>query len=340
MDLSIVTTLYGSASFIGEFYRRASGAAARQTEDYEIVLVIDGSPDDSLQVAVALAERDAHVRVIDLARNFGHHLAMMIGLRYATGRRVLLLDVDLEEEPDLLDPLWEEMNTSGADVVYGVQASRKGELFERISGAIFWRFFNALSDYRVPANIVTLRLMTRRYVDALVSYEERELFLGGVWTVAGFEQRPYVITKRKRPGTSYTLGRRLALFGQAVTSFSSKPLVMVFQLGLTISLVAGCAATYLILRKILYDEYLMGWPSLIVSIWLLGGVTIFCMGIIGVYLSKIFMEVKRRPYGTIRKVYGMEGLETSPLFPASTAEGKVIPRSAGRDQDVSVSRSS
>jgi putative glycosyltransferase len=328
LDLSIVTTLYGSAPFIREFCRRASGAAARLTTDYEIVLVNDGSPDESLQVAVALAGSDRHVRVIDLARNVGHHRAMMIGLRHATGRRVLLLDADLEEEPELLEPLWEEMNASGADVVYGVQATRKGELFERISGAIFWRLFNLLSDHKVPANMITLRLMTRRYVDALVAHEERELFLGGVWMIAGFEQRPFVVTKGKRPGTSYTLRRRIALMVQAVTSFSSKPLVLVFYLGLTISLVAGFAAAYLIVRKFLYGEYLMGWPSLIVSIWLLGGVTIFCTGIIGIYLSKIFTEVKRRPYETVRQMYGM-----------TSQGGEKMPQ-AGEGLDVSVSRRS
>src|ERR1051325_4406526 len=180
MRLSIVTTLYRSAPYIGEFCRRAGEAAARITDDYEIVLVNDGSPDDSLAVAVAAYERDPHIRVIDLSRNFGHHRAMMTGLAHARGDRVFLLDADLEQQPELLPQFAAEMERSGADVVYGVQSKRTGGLGERVIGSLYYKLFNFLSSTEIPANIVTMRLMTRRYVAALVRHREREILIGGL----------------------------------------------------------------------------------------------------------------------------------------------------------------
>jgi len=303
MDLSIVTTLYRSAPFIREFHRRAAAAAATLAADVELILVNDGSPDDSLEIARSLVAEDPRVRVIDLSRNFGHHRAMMTGLQYARGARVLLLDCDLEEPPELLSDLWSRMDAGGADVVYGVQEARKGGFLERVGGAIFYRLFNLLSTYPMPRNIVTLRLMTARYVRALLLHEEREVFLGGIWAITGFQQEPMAIAKGFRPGTSYTLRRRAMLVVSAITSFSSKPLVMIFHLGLLISGLSFCAALFLIGRSLFFGGLLVGWPSLIVSIWLLGGITIFCLGVIGIYISKVFEEVKRRPYTIVRDVH-------------------------------------
>jgi len=304
MRLSIVTTLYRSAPFVREFYRRISAAAAAVTGDYEILFVNDGSPDESLDLATEIVAADAHVRVVDLSRNFGHHRAIMTGLGYAQGDRVLLIDCDLEEEPELLERFWREMDAGDADVIYGVQNDRKGRWLERVSGQVFYRLFNALSDYAVPENLVTLRLMTRRYVESLLLHDERELFLGGIWAITGFKQQPVTVVKRSRAGTSYTLRRRISLFVNAITSFSSKPLVLVFYLGTAISLAAACAAAVLVIRKFFFGALMTGWASLIVSIWLLGGITIFCLGIIGIYLAKVFTEIKRRPYSIVREVRG------------------------------------
>lgn len=169
MKLSIVATLYQSAPYINEFYARAS-AAARQLagEDFEIVLVNDGSPDNSLDLAIRLSEQDSHVVVVDLSRNFGHHKAMMTGLEYARGDLIFLIDSDLEEEPEWLLGFYEQMKQERCDVAYGVQKRRKGNWFERWSGQWFYRFFRALTGLALPENVVTTRLMTRRYVDALL----------------------------------------------------------------------------------------------------------------------------------------------------------------------------
>ena len=145
MKLSIVTTLYYSAPYLQEFYARIKQAAETITDDYEIILVNDGSPDQSLETAVFLYNHDPHVKVIDLSRNFGHHKAAMTGLAHAVGELVFQIDVDLEEEPELLTKFYEIFEASDADAVYGVQDKRKGGLVERATGWLFYTVFNLLS---------------------------------------------------------------------------------------------------------------------------------------------------------------------------------------------------
>jgi putative glycosyltransferase len=303
MMLSIVTTLYDSAPYLEQFYLRACAATEQITNDYEIILVNDGSPDNSLEIAISIHLRDKRVRVIDLARNFGHHKAMMTGLAHAHGDLVFLLDSDLEEEPELLNKFYEELQGTGADVVFGVQEKRKGKLFERISGSLYFKLFNLFSTYPIPPNHITARLMTRAYVTALMRHQEREFVMSGLWALTGFNQVPSSVRKHHKPSSTYRLGRKIAHLVNAVTSFSNKPLVLIFYLGCLILLVSSVAAMDMIIRKLLFGTLLQGWASLIVSVWLLGGLTIFCLGVIGIYLAKVFIEVKQRPYTIIKRVF-------------------------------------
>jgi putative glycosyltransferase len=255
-------------------------------------------------LAIRHHETDPHVIVIDLSRNFGHHKAMMTGLAHTRGDYVFLIDSDLEEEPEWLASFSEQLARQRCDVVYGVQKQRKGGLFERWSGQWFYRFFRALTGLALPENMVTARLMTRRYVDALLRHDERELDIGGLWFITGFEQHPQIVTKHSTSKTTYTLRRKFALFVNSVTSFSSAPLVYIFYTGLLISLSAGAYTVFLIIQWIFLAEPLVGWTSVMASIWLLGGWVILFIGVIGIYLSKVFVEIKRRPYTIIRQIYG------------------------------------
>jgi len=303
MRLSIVTTLYRSARHLDEFHARVSASATRLTPDYEIVLVNDGSPDDSLDVALKLLEHDDRIRIIDLARNFGHHKAMMTGLAEARGDLVFLIDSDLEEAPELLIEFSKAMHDGRADVVYGVQDQRRGGFVERSSGWLFFRLFNLLSDQPIPDNLVTVRLMTRRYVSALVSHRERKMMIAGLWALTGFNQIARTIAKGAKGHTSYSFRRKVSLLVDSITSFSDRPLVLIFYLGLAIGGTSSLAAVYLVVRRLFFGVALPGWPSLIVSIWMLGGLMLICLGIIGIYLSKVFIETKQRPYTIVRQVY-------------------------------------
>jgi putative glycosyltransferase len=301
--LSIVSTLYRSAAHLEEFHRRISAVASTLTDDFEVIFVNDGSPDASLDVAVSLFRRDPRVTVVDLARNFGHHKAMMTGLATARGELVFLIDSDLEEEPELLTLFHETLHRTGADVVYGVQSERRGGVIERVGGWMFFKIFNALSSWPIARNLVTVRLMTRQYVSALVAHRERETMIAGLWAITGFNQLALPIKKHSRSPSTYGLGHKIAILVNSITSFSDRPLVLIFYLGSIIVMLASLAAAYLVVRRLFFGQYLAGWPSLIVSVWLLGGLTIFCIGIIGMYLSKVFLETKQRPYTIIRHTY-------------------------------------
>jgi putative glycosyltransferase len=322
LDLSVVTTLYRSARFIREFYDRTVTVATSVAQDFEIIFVNDGSPDDSLAIALAIADHDPRVRVVDLSRNFGHHAAVMAGLSYAQGARVFLIDVDLEERPEWLEPFWRQLEHTGADVVYGSIETRGGGLFKRYSGSLFYKVFNVVSDTPIPNNACTVRLMRREYCEAIVGLRESGIFLAGLFAWTGFRQIPLAVSKPVRADAStYSLVRLIALFVNAITSFSSYPLRLMFFLGVLLTVLSLSIGTYFVIRKFLDpSRVLIGWASVMVSIWFFGGLIISFLGIMGLYLSGIYMEAKQRPRFIVRQTYGQNQLEGAVRASASTTE--------------------
>lgn len=303
MYLSIVTTLYYSSPYIEEFYQRIKKCLEEITSDYEIIFVNDGSPDDSLEKVVELHKKDKRVKVIDLSRNFGHHKSIMTGSSYAKGDFVFLVDVDLEEEPENLILFYNELNKQQVDVIYGVQKNRKGGWFEQFSGAIYYILFNILTGYNAEANVLIARLMTKDYVKALVAHKEHEFDIMGLWTLTGFRQSSVIVNKSAKGSTVYSLRRKISLFINTITAFSNRPLLGILFLGLFICFVAGITTCYFGV-KLLFIKETEFWMFLLSSVWLIGGLIIICLGIIGLYISKIHTETKRRPYTIIRKFYG------------------------------------
>lgn len=304
MKISVVTPLYGSAPYIEELHRRAVAAIrAIGADGYEIIFVNDNGPDDSLDVAVRVAHRDAHTIVIDLSRNFGQHQATMAGLAQATGDYVFILDSDLEEEPEWLGQLFAEMSRQHCDVVYAVSDGPKGGQLYALARAIYYKVLNFLSPIKFPVNVCTARLMSRRYVDALLQFGERELFMAGIWHMAGFDQMAIRVAKRDSSPTTYSFGRRLNVFVNAVTAFSTRPLVMISVLGMVLSLAALVFVGYVVFRKLVYGVDIEGWTSVMAAVLLIGGASLFFNGVMAIYIAKIFVEVKQRPRTIIRRVY-------------------------------------
>jgi putative glycosyltransferase len=307
MKLSIVTTLYYSSKYIDDFYKRVSKEAQKITNDYEIIFVDDGSPDDSLEKAIALYKQDSRVKVIELSRNFGHHKAIMTGLSHAKGEYIFLIDSDLEEEPELLSRFWQELQSSeNIDVVYGVQESRKGGWFERWSGEIFYKIYNFLNSINIPNNMITARLMTKKYVEQLIRHKEIEVCFGCILMNTGFKQKEIIVKKHNFSPTTYTFRRKVALMMTSVISFSSKPLVLVFNLGLLITILSIFYILKLLFDKLVNNIMIEGWTSVMVSVWFFGGLIMLSIGIVGIYLSKIFIETKNRPYTVIRNIFNHE----------------------------------
>lgn len=305
MVLSIVTTMYKSSEYIDPFYERICKVASTITDDFEVIFVDDGSPDDSLRKAIALHKKYSNVKVIELSRNFGHHKALMTGLAHAKGEYVFLIDSDLEEEPELLLSFWNEISTDEEiDMVYGVQEDRKGKFFERISGDLFYNTFNFFSDVKIPKNFLTVRLMRQDFVSNLVKFQEKEIVFSILNVLNGFRVKPFVVKKLSHSPTTYSFSRKMRLLQDTITASNTKPLLLAFNTGLIITLCSLLYIIYLVIQKLFFNIGVDGWTSLMVFIAFFGGTIILFLGIIGAYLAKIFIEVKNRPFTIIRKKYG------------------------------------
>ncbi len=301
--ISVVSSLYNSGPYVSEFHSRIVATLRSLGVNYEIIFVNDGSPDDALQQAVDVQSGDPNVTVVDLSRNFGQHKATMTGMGYAGGDFVFVIEIDLEEQPEWLSMFFDELTSDEAlDVVYGVQKTRKGGWFERVSGSLFYKSFNLFSDTKIPENHITVRLMTKRYVEALLAHRDRELFLGGVYELVGFDKKSLPVTKLSHSETTYSIRRKLVLFVNAITSFSTSPLAAIFWAGMLVSLFSLAIFVYVI-SKWMIGAILPGWTSLIASIWFVGGLLMLSISVIGIYLKKVLEEVKDRPYTVVKKVY-------------------------------------
>ncbi|MGB6535329.1 MAG: glycosyltransferase family 2 protein [Xanthobacteraceae bacterium] len=310
MKLSIVTTLYKSAGTINEFYRRAVAAAEPLGCDIELIMVNDGSPDATLDLALALQRSDPRVIVVDLSRNFGHHKALMTGLSYARGDLVFLIDSDLQEDPELLPAFNERLAAGDCDVVYGYQEKRSGGVFERVTGGLYYSLLKLLSDNPIPRNILTARLMTKRYVRALLRFRDREFLISQLWKLSGFDQIGVPAIKRPATTRTYTLRLRAEYFIRHLTTSSTRLLYVIFYFGLIMLVLAAAVICWFLLRYAFAGVGVSGFTSLIVSIWFFGGLMVLILGVQGIYIANILSESKRRPYAVVRKVYRDGGVAT------------------------------
>lgn len=307
MKISVVSTLYKSKPFLEQFLVEICKALSTiGCSEYELLFVNDGSPDDSVAYLLERKNDIPQIKIIDLSRNFGHHYAIQAGLHYADGDYIFLIDNDLETSPEILVDFYNEIAQNPLlDVVYGFQESRKGSFLERNTGSLFWVLINKLSDTKIPHNILTERLMTRQYVKELLRLQDANLFIGGMMYWVGFNQKGIPAKKGTREGAStYTLKRRAELMLQAITSFSGKPLEWLFYFGLAISFFSFIFIIYLVVQKLIHqDQVQLGWTSIIaINVLILGVISTF-LGIIGIYIYKIFRQVQGRPNAIVKRIY-------------------------------------
>ena len=270
----------------------------------ELILVDDGSPDESLSLARHHAVRDSRIVVVELARNFGHHQAILAGLNHALGDRIFFVDSDLEEAPELLVEFASIMDAGAVDVVFGVHNHSQGSLLRRTTSRLFWSVFNWASDSKTPLNICNVRLMKRRYVDALLSLQEANVFLGGMFHWVGFKQVAIPVERNlRRAQSTYSIIGRVKLAVRSITAFSTAPLKGMFLLGTVMSTLSFLLALYFVALKVLDPNIQLGFTSLIISIWFLSGIIIACLGVLGIYLAYVYTETKRRPRVIIKEVY-------------------------------------
>ncbi len=304
MNLSVVTTMYYSSSYLKEFYARTLSIIRELNLTYEFVFVDDGSPDDSLMAAILLQKEDSNIKIIELAKNFGHQKAIMTGLQYTKGEFVFLIDCDLEENPELLKDFWNKIEIEkNIDVVYGVQIKRKGSWFERLSGKLFYKILDVLSSIKYPADTLTARVMSRQYVDSLLQFKEKELDLWSIFATAGFRQVPVNAVKGYKGVSTYTFKKKIKRAIEVITSFSHRPLYLTFIFGMVSFIIALINVAVIVYDKFFLGVDVDGWASILASVWLVGGMILLVLGIFGIYLSKMFLEIKNRPLTIVRNVY-------------------------------------
>lgn len=304
VKITVVTTLYYSEPYLTEFYNRTKVVLNQISKDSEIIFVNDGSPDRCVQKVLELQRMDSTVVLIDLSRNFGHHQAIMTGLQHVSGDYIFLIDADLEEDPELLLTFFKTIQEDETiDVVYGVQNKRKGNFSERIMGSIFYKILNMLTKINYPANTLTARLMKRDYVTSVTKFEEKAIDIWAIFVLAGYNQKGVSVEKKNKGDSTYTFSKRLAMGVESITSFSHRPLYLIFFIGFIWLLISTINVIIILLKKWIFEVPIEGWSSIMASVWLIGGITIFLIGLIGIYLSKMFLEMKGRPLSIIKTIY-------------------------------------
>lgn len=304
--LSVVTSLYRSEHDLPEVYARCRKAAAEMNLDLQMVMVNDASPDHSLRVAQEIASNDPNALVIDLARNYGQHKAVRVGLQHATGDLIAFIDSDLEDDPLWLPMFWQRMQEEDADVAYGERLNRKGNWLYRLGRDAFNRLLELLIGRHLPRNATAARLMTRRYLDGFLAYPERDFYLLGLCHDVGFHQIPISVAETVKSPTTYSLTKLLGIVIRGVTSFSIVPLTMIFVVGTFLSFAAAALIFYLIFMAIFMGSTVSGWASLMAAVMLIGGMTLMFNGIMAMYISTIFLEVKDRPVVIREKIGGRQ----------------------------------
>ena len=303
-DVSVVIPCYNEQDSLVELVRRVSNACESVSPlTYEIVLVNDGSHDQSWVIIADFAANNAHIVGVNLARNYGHQLALSAGLEICRGDAVVVMDADLQDPPELLPDLLAKM-AEGYDVVYGQRVARVGEtLFKRASASLFYRFLQKLVDVDVPRDTGDFRIMSRRVVDHFNAMPERFRFVRGMISWIGFNQAPLFYERDRRfAGEShYPLSRMIAFAIDAVTSFSTLPLRFAAHLGLIVGLIGVMTLGWVGISW-LAGHTLAGWTSLVGTILLLGSVQLMMLGIFGEYLGRMYMESKQRPLFIIQDV--------------------------------------
>lgn len=333
VEVSVVAPCYNEELVLPEFHRRVAAVCAAVGMSFEIVLVNDGSRDGTWAVMQELAARDPNLVCVNLARNHGHQLALTAGLHTCRGRRILIIDADLQDPPEMLPRMLEHLD-AGADVVYGQRRKRAGEtLFKRASAALFYRMVQRLASVPIPRDAGDFRLMSRRALDVLLDMPERHRFIRGMVSWIGFRQEPLLYDRDPRFAgeTKYTLRKMLRFALDAVTGFSVKPLALASIVG------AFSCAVALVLGLTAVTGWLIGggsaWVGLSALITMLAGVQLLAIGILGEYLGRLYEESKGRPLFVIEQIVGRvrSGGKAARTLPMTPGEGT-------RPSDVGSSR--
>jgi glycosyltransferase involved in cell wall biosynthesis len=305
--LSVVIPIFNEEETLEALFGRLSSALGAIGETFEVIFVNDGSRDSSEKILREFNARDARFKSIHFSRNFGHQTAITCGLDHARGRAVVAMDGDLQDPPEVLGDMlarWRE----GYDVVYAVRQKRKEGVFKRTAYKVFYWLLRRVSYLDIPLDSGDFSLIDRKVVDVLQSMPERNRFVRGLRTWAGFRQIGYEYAREARFAgePKYTLAKLMKLAFDGLVSYSYVPLRLVSNVGMLVSAIALVYMIYLLIARLFGGTPIEGWTSTVVIVLFLGGVQLLSLGVIGEYIGRIFEEVKHRPHYVVRERVGVE----------------------------------
>ncbi|MFK7936523.1 MAG: glycosyltransferase family 2 protein [Saprospiraceae bacterium] len=302
-QISIVVPLYNEADNLLLLYERLNGVMEKLGLTYEYVFVNDGSHDATIQIVRQIAKNDPQIKYLDLSRNFGHQIAATAGLEHSTGDKVVLIDADLQDPPELIVDLYAKMQ-EGYEVVYAKRRSREGESWlKKFTAKTFYRFLKIITHIDIPVDTGDYRIVDRKVVNVLKQMPEYHRFLRGQIAWIGFNQTyvEYDRDERNAGETGYTYRKMLHFAMDGITAFSDFPLKLATIMGFIVSGVAFLTLLYALYMRLIVQNFEPGWTSIIVSVLFLGGVQLISIGIIGEYISRINTQVKERPLYVVRE---------------------------------------
>ena len=306
IDLSIIAPCYNEEDVLPEFVSRTISVIKNLEKSFEIILVNDGSEDSTLEVAISLANEHPEIKVIDFSRNFGHQAAVTAGIDHAEGKAVILIDVDLQDPPEVITKMVQKWQ-DGYEVIYGKRRKREGETkFKIFTAKIFYRILRSMTDKNIPADTGDFRLMDRKVVNEIKNMREKHRFIRGMVSWVGFKQIPVLYDRKKRFAgkTNYPLKKMMNFSIDALVSFSIIPLRLITLFGVIIIIVTVSLSVLILIVRLFQPEYFIpGFSVTTLLILLFGGFQLFAIGIIGEYLGRIYEEIKHRPLYIIKSTY-------------------------------------
>ncbi len=308
--LSVVVPCYNEQETVALFHKAVTDVVSKMDLEYEIIFVNDGSKDSTLKECLKLYEIDPnHVKVIDFSRNFGKESGLLAGLEYAKGDYITVMDADLQDPPELLPQMFEILSEKDVDIVGTRRVSRKGEpKIRSFFARQFYKLINRFSEVDIVDGARDYRLMTRQVVDSILQLQEYHRFSKGIFVWVGYrtEYLEYKNIERVAGETSWSFWSLLGYAIEGIVAFTVAPLRLATFIGFIISFLSFLMMGFIFVRALLFGDAVSGWPSTMVMILFLGGIQLLALGIIGEYLSKTYMETKKRPNYIVRQFYDTE----------------------------------
>ena len=303
--ISIVVPCYNEQESLPFFYKEVK-KIERKMDDliFEYIFVNDGSKDDTLEILRKLAKKDKKVRYISFARNFGKEAAMLAGLDYSTGDFITVMDADLQDPPELLEDMYKGIIEEGYDCIGTRRVTRKGEPpIRSFFARMFYKIINKLSKVEMVDGARDFRLMTRQMVDSILSLREYNRYSKGLFSFVGYKTKwlEYENVERVAGTTKWSFWKLLIYAFEGIIAFSTTPLVIAAVVGIMFFIISFIMIAVIIAKTLMFGDPVGGWPSLVCIIFFVSGVQLFCLGIIGAYLSKTYLETKNRPIYIVKE---------------------------------------